>query len=270
MITEYIRYRIPDGDAAEFESDYARAARQLTGASQCHDYELSRCEEDPACYVLRITWTSTEDHLHGFRGSERFPAFFAAISPYVDRIEEMRHYRPTAVVGRGAAVPTLYEWAGGAEAFAELTRVFYAKVPDDELLAPVFAAMPSDHQVRVAQWLGEVFGGPRAYSEQRATAARGGHATMINQHRGRRLTEPQRRRWVDVLLQTDDEIGMPADPEFRGSFVGYLEWGSRMAVQLSAPGVGEPDPHAAMPSWDWALPPWRSEVTAPVDGTGRR
>ena len=62
------------------------------------------------------------------------------------------------------AVPTLYEWAGGAEALERLTERFYVKVKADPLLEPLFAAMPADHPHHVALWLGEVFRGPEAYS----------------------------------------------------------------------------------------------------------
>lgn len=41
---------------------------------------------------------------------------------------------------------------------------------------------------------------------------------------------------------------MPDDPEFRSALVGYLEWGSRLAVINSQAGV---DPDAPMPKWGW-------------------
>ena len=68
VIVEYIRYRIDQQDAAQFEAAYERAAVPLSTAPQCVDYELSRSVEDPEWYVLRITWTSADDHLRGFRG----------------------------------------------------------------------------------------------------------------------------------------------------------------------------------------------------------
>ena len=59
--------------------------------------------------------------------------------------------------------PTLYEWAGGAEAFERLTEVFYGKVREDDLLEPVFRHMDPGHPRHVAAWLAEVFGGPQRY-----------------------------------------------------------------------------------------------------------
>lgn len=97
MIVEYIRYRVPVERQAEFVPAYARAAKALDAAPECLGYELSRCVEDPAAYVLRIRWTSAEDHLRRFRTGPHFPAFFREIRPYVDDIEEMRHYTPTGV-----------------------------------------------------------------------------------------------------------------------------------------------------------------------------
>jgi hypothetical protein len=49
---------------------------------------------------------------------------------------------------------------------------------------------------------------------------------MIGEHIGKTLTEAKRQRWVSLLLQTADEVGLKSDPEFRSAFVGYIEWGS--------------------------------------------
>jgi hemoglobin len=149
-------------------------------------------------------------------------------------------------------MPTLYEWSGGAPALEKLFTRFYEKVPDDPLLAPLFAHMDPGHAQHVAAWVGEVFGGPKAYS-----STRGGHMGMIRRHLGRGITEEQRRRWVNLLQDTADEVGLPSDPEFRASFVGYLEWGSRLAVMFSAPGADAPEVPEDMPTWDWAKPPWQ-------------
>lgn len=251
VTTEYIRYRIPAAAVDAFEDAYRRAAGPLSTSPECVDFELSRCVEEPESYILRITWTSMEDHLEKFRTSDAFQVFFAEIRPYVGAIEEMHHYEPTRVQGAGAALPSLYEWAGGAAALERLFGLFYAKVLTDPELEPVFRGMHADHPRHVAAWLGEVFGGPATYSQQH-----GGHAHMIGRHLGRAITESQRRRWVQLLLDTADEAGLPDDPEFRASFVGYLEWGTRMAVLLSQPGV-EVDLDEPMPTWTWARPPWR-------------
>src|SRR3712207_6351154 len=128
--------------------------------------------------------------------------------------------------------PTLYEWAGGAEAFARLTDVFYARVRADDLLGPVFAGMDPEHPRHVATWLAEVFGGPADYTDRH-----GGYPHMVAKHIDRGITEEQRRRWVDLIQDAADEARLPADPEFRAAFLGYIEWGTRLAVQNSQPGA---------------------------------
>jgi truncated hemoglobin YjbI len=149
----------------------------------------------------------------------------------------------------GSDTPTLYEWAGGAEAFERLTGAFYAKVREDDLLEPVFRRMDERHPAHVALWLGEVFGGPPRYTEER-----GGYPHMLAKHRGRELTEKQRRRWVSLLCDAADDVGLPTDPEFRSAFVAYIEWGTRLAVANSQPDA-EPPPEAPVPRWGWGEAP---------------
>ena len=142
--------------------------------------------------------------------------------------------------------PTLFEWAGGFPALTRMTRLFYGKyVPQDPLLSPLFANMSPDHPERVAAWLGEVFGGPKAYSE-----GYGGYERMVSQHLGKALREEQRARWVELLSKSAEDAQLPADPEWRAAFVAYLEWGSRIGLENSQPGA-HPPPHMPVPRWWW-------------------
>src|SRR5437773_10347875 len=103
-----------------------------------------------------------------------------------------------------APPPSLFDWAGGMPALEKLTTVFYERVRDDALLAPVFAQMGPNHPQQVAHFLAEVLRGPAVY-----TAERGGHVTMVTRHLGRHLTQVQRARWVALLLESADEIHLP-------------------------------------------------------------
>ncbi|MEU9187937.1 antibiotic biosynthesis monooxygenase [Streptomyces sp. NPDC048484] len=249
---EYIRYLIPEQQSPQFLAAYTRAAAHLAAAPECVDYELARCEKDFEHFVLRITWTSTEDHVEGFRRSELFTDFIAEVGPFDGSIEEMRHYKPTTVRGTGSAVPTLFSWAGGAEAFTRLTEVFYDKVLKDDVLAPVFEGLAAEHASHVASWFSEVFGGPPSYSE-----TQGGHGHMVAKHLGKSITEVQRRRWVNLLQDAADEAGLPTDAEFRSAFVAYAEWGTRLAVYFSGPDVVPPG-EQPVPQWSWgSAPPYQ-------------
>ena len=239
MTVEYIRYRIPAERAADFEAAYADAATALAADPECVGYELTRGVDEPDQYVFRIAWTAPkaqrEDRLKGYEA---------------DVLDRHRNEN-TAVRGDGGAVPSLYEWLGGEEALLRLTEAFYREVLKDDLLHPLFAGMDPGHPRHVAVWLGEVFGGPSTYTD-----SHGGYRHMIRQHLGRGIQEPQRRRWVSLLMDAADEVGLPDDPEFRAAFTGYIEWGTRLAVINSQPGVKEYD--APMPKWNWGgHPPYR-------------
>ena len=142
--------------------------------------------------------------------------------------------------------PSLFEWAGGFTALRRMTRLFYEKhVPEEPLLAPLFADMSPDHPERVAAWLGETFGGPQRYTDDY-----GGYDRMVSQHLGKAIREEQRPRWASLMVQSADEAGLPADPEFRAAFVSYIEWGTRVAVENSTPGATPPQ-HMPVPRWWW-------------------
>ena len=59
-------------------------------------------------------------------------------------------------------------------------------------------------------------------------------------------------------MDSADEAGLPSDPEFRSAFVGYIEWGTRLAVINSQPGA-EPGLDEPMPHWGWGETkgPWQ-------------
>ena len=141
--------------------------------------------------------------------------------------------------------PSLYAWSGGAPALRALFTRFYERVAEDPALGPVFAHMDPAHAEHVAAFVGEVLGGPSTYSTEH-----GGHPAMIRKHVGRALSDDLRKRWVGLLLDCGDEVGLPDDPEFRSAFVSYLEWGSRLAVLNSQPGA-DVTTEAPMPHWGW-------------------
>jgi hemoglobin len=147
------------------------------------------------------------------------------------------------------SVPTLYEWAGGSEAFERLTRTFYDRVAADPIVGPVFKNMSPDHPAHVAAFIAEVFGGPKTYSQQH-----GGHREMVSHHLDRHLSEDQRRRWISLLVDTADKVGLPDDPEFRSAFMAYIEWGTRLAKINSALGKDTKLTDEPMPVWGWGVP----------------
>ena len=153
--------------------------------------------------------------------------------------------------GNEKQIPSLYQWLGGRTTLEKLTEAFYKKVLADELLGPVFKNMSPEHSKHVAHFIGEVFGGDRLYTE----GDNGSHSKMVSHHLGKKLTETMRRRWIALLLETADEVGLADDPEFRSAFVGYLEWGSRIAILNSNTNENPVKESEPMPRWGWGEAP---------------
>src|ERR1700742_3122422 len=146
-------------------------------------------------------------------------------------------------------VPTLYEWAGGRAAIERMIGCFYDRVEGDDLLSPLFpGGVSAEHREHVTTWWCEVFGGPADY-----TARLGGYPAMLRHHT---LSIPpdQRFRFASLMSLAADDADLPADPEFRAALVGYLEWGTRIAMHNSQPGA-DVTRHAPVPRWGWGVAP---------------
>jgi hemoglobin len=149
-----------------------------------------------------------------------------------------------------ADVPTLFEWAGGAAAVARLINAFYDRVERDALLSPFFPGGVSPaHREHVTTWWAEVLGGPAEY-----TRVLGGYEAMLAHHRDLGITADQRFRFASLMSLAADDAQLPGDPEFRAAIIGYLEWGTRLAMHNSQPGA-EVAAHAPVPRWGWGVAP---------------
>ncbi|MGO9971328.1 MAG: oxidoreductase [Solirubrobacteraceae bacterium] len=104
------------------------------------------------------------------------------------------------------ASSTIYDWAGGHEAFVRWLSRFYDLV---ELEAPDIAAMfggrvSEEHRAHVIDWWVEVMGGPAAYTERR-----GGYEHMLARHRDLAITATQRLTFVTLLSRSAAPLMTP-------------------------------------------------------------
>jgi hemoglobin len=147
--------------------------------------------------------------------------------------------------------PTLYEWAGGHDAFKRLLDAFYDRVERDELISPYFpGGVSRKHRDHVTLWWCEVFGGPADYTEKL-----GGYQRMVTKHRDLAITPEERLRFVTLMSLAADEAGLPDDPEFRSALMGYSEWATRIALHNSQPGAKDVPQEAPVPRWGWGVAP---------------
>jgi hemoglobin len=143
-------------------------------------------------------------------------------------------------------MPTLFEHAGGEEGLHRLEEVFYASVLRDPILQPLFGAGRPEHVDHLTAFTVESFGGPDRFSRQL------GFGHLISVHRGLKINEEQRQRFVELYMQALDAADLPADPEFRDAVREHVEFGSRVAMQNShATTDAELHPLREVPRWTW-------------------
>jgi hemoglobin len=68
------------------------------------------------------------------------------------------------------------------------------------------------------------------------------------------ITPGQRFRFASLMSLAADDAKLPSDPEFRAAFVGYVEWGTRLAVANSTPGANL-DYQVPVLHWGWGVAP---------------
>jgi hemoglobin len=141
---------------------------------------------------------------------------------------------------------TLYEFAGGRDALRALADAHYRRCLTDPILAEIFGSRGRpDHVDHLTDWLTEVLGGPKLYTEQH-----GGHGALLRQHANLEIDERHRSRFVEAFLAAADEVGLPDHPTFRQRLRDYLEWGSKIAEEVSQPGA-DTSSDQPVPVWGW-------------------
>lgn len=142
---------------------------------------------------------------------------------------------------------SLYEHAGRETGLHRLEAVFYAKVLGEPLLQPLFGRGQPEHVEHLTWFTAESFGGPDRFTREL------GFGHLIEVHRGLRITEEQRARFVELYLAALDEAGLPDDQPFREAVRSHVEFGSRVAMQNSnAAGDEQLHPLRHVPRWTWA------------------
>jgi hemoglobin len=142
---------------------------------------------------------------------------------------------------------SIYERAGGADGLHRVVAEFYASIFEDPILTPVFGHPVETHVEHLCAFLGEVFGGPKRYTQEF-----GGFPAIVKVHRGRKITEPERARFVELFLKAADAQAMGADSRLREAVRSCIEFGSEIAmVNSNAQSDAELHAQREMPDWHW-------------------
>lgn len=143
-------------------------------------------------------------------------------------------------------MPSLYEYAGGEEGLHRLEDTFYRSVLADPILSPLFGGGQPQHVDNLTAFTAESFGGSDRFSREL------GFQHLIDVHRGLRISEEQRQRFVELYLAALDVAAVPSDPDFRQAVREHVEFGSQVAMQNShAESDSELHPLREVPRWTW-------------------
>jgi hemoglobin len=146
------------------------------------------------------------------------------------------------------APETLFEHAGGTDGLRRVVAHWYPRVVADPLLHPLFGAGQATHVDHLTAFFSEVFGGPSRYTDEL-----GGFPSLLAAHRGLNIEEAQRRRFVELFLDSADAVGLPNDEPFRTALTRYLEFGTEVAL-VNSHATGDDELHACqvVPRWNWS------------------
>lgn len=96
----------------------------------------------------------------------------------------------------------------GEDGFARLVRAFYAQIPGDDVLGPMY---PSEDlagaEARLRDFLVGRFGGPPRYVEQR------GHPRLRMRHAPFAIDQRARDRWIQLMQSALDDVGLPVEAD---------------------------------------------------------
>lgn len=142
--------------------------------------------------------------------------------------------------------PTLFDYAGGRAAFVALASALHERCLEDPVLNHPFSHdMNPEHLERLAGYLGEVFGGPPAYS-----TLGGGHAAMLLIHAETGADDEMPTRFVSCFDLALDDANLPRDEDFRRALHEYMVWAVGDVHAYSPIGSLVPT-DAPFPHWSW-------------------
>jgi hemoglobin len=142
--------------------------------------------------------------------------------------------------------PSIFEFAGGEQAFLALASAHHEPCLQDPVLNHPFSHPGHpDHVQRLASYWAEVFGGPARY-----TQSCGDQSWMLGIHAGTGAEDDLGERFVRCFAQAADDAGLPGDAEFRAALRAYMEWAVAQVMACSPQGSQVPA-GLVVPRWSW-------------------
>ncbi len=144
---------------------------------------------------------------------------------------------------------TIFEVAGGSQAFIDLAEAWHARCLADPIVSHAFShGFHPQHSERLAAYWAEALGGPSDYTE-----SLGSESTVIRMHSGNGEHREMDERAQACFVQALDDAGLPNDPRLRSTLKAYFLWATQR--MSSHPKSAEDVPNdLAMARWSWDGP----------------
>jgi hemoglobin len=116
--------------------------------------------------------------------------------------------------------PTIYETAGGRQAFIALAHAWHARCLVDPVVSHAFShGYHPQHTERLAAYWAEALGGPSDY-----TQSMGDESGVVRLHSGNGEHVEMDERAQVCFAQAIEDAGFPTDPFLREALKTYFRW----------------------------------------------
>ena len=92
MILEVAILDIKPGQEEKFEVAFGKAQIIISSMDGYISHQLKKCIEKNNRYILLVNWQKLEDHMVGFRGSERYQEWRMLLHHFYKPFPEVEHY----------------------------------------------------------------------------------------------------------------------------------------------------------------------------------
>jgi hemoglobin len=146
-------------------------------------------------------------------------------------------------------IPTIYEAAGGSQAFIALARAWHARCLVDPIVSHAFShGYHPQHSGRLAAYWAEALGGPADY-----TQSMGDESGVVRLHSGNGEHLEMDERAQVCFAQALEDAGLPADPLLRATLKAYFRWATEL-MSAYPQSAGQVPAGLVLRRWSWDGP----------------
>jgi hemoglobin len=145
---------------------------------------------------------------------------------------------------------TIFEAAGGRDAFHDLAHAWHQRCLADPVVSHAFLHGPGhpEHTARLAAYWVEQLGGPPDY-----TSAMGDHSSVLRMHSGEGEHVEMDERAQVCFAQALDDARLPDDERLRTTLTAWFRWAT--ADMASHPDSADEVPEGLpLPTYSWDGP----------------